>query len=499
MINRLISLALLVSGSLISARSSSSDILRKSPTDPSDTILIVLNETQSFSRQRYNSDDFAEIGKPKVEDLTDCLFEEGSSFVPKKGALLNKSRFRRILRLTNTRKEKFEESDLTKLRKREDIQFASLDRGVFSFDMTPNDSHYSQQWAPPHIGLDDAWSLNSGSPSIKIGVIDSGIDANHPDLSSRIDSALSQCFSDYHTNPLEDTDGHGTRVAGIIGAAGNNNLGIAGVCWGATLVSLRVVNYEGKITPSRIVNAITYATSCGIPILNMSAGMYGPNGETVNVVRQAIQNYDGLFVCSAGNKGYNTDSGSDATWHFASNYEMDNVLAVGNSTSQDERYVTSNYGAISVDVFAPGTNIYTTIPCSDSPYPDNDYAYCTGTSAAAPQVAGLAALLLSQDPTLTALELKSIILETATPIPALSGYCVTGARINAYDALWSVYHNHSYDDHYAWVNDMSHLAYCACGESVSQGHIVSGGLQPFAFGYSTCLLCGGRARMGFVN
>lgn len=201
-------------------------------------------------------------------------------------------------------------------------------------------------------------------------------------------------------------------MAGIIGAQGNNNIGVAGICWNVKLVSLRVANSRGEINTDAVINAIYYAGSEAIPILNCSF-----TAENTSSLRIAIESYEGLLVCAAGNYGYDIDSEKI----YPASYNYTNIITVGAIDSNNQRSdwnensgnaskkSESNYGEKSVDIYAPGTGILST-------YPNNSYKENDGTSMATPFVTGTAALLLASNSYLTAEELKNAIIIGADQI-----------------------------------------------------------------------------------
>lgn len=198
------------------------------------------------------------------------------------------------------------------------------------------------------------------------------------------------------------------HVGGIIGAAGNNSIGVSGVCWNITLVPLQVVNSEGSFPIDDVIEAINYATNNNIPILNYSGGGYNYNFA----YEQAIKNYPGLFICSTGNgrdhdnnpNTSNVPVDTDITPHYPSSFPLSNIISVANTTNSDTLSSSSNYGDTTVDLAAPGTGILSTYPTSLT---SSGYKSLSGTSMAAPHVTGVAALMKSINPDLTAIKIKN--------------------------------------------------------------------------------------------
>ena len=288
------------------------------------------------------------------------------------------------------------------------------------------DEYIDEQWAISQIELDKAWKICTGSENVKVGIIDSGIDGLHEDLVDNINTTLSTSVSPYYNTGLVDTVGHGTEVAGIVGASGDNEIGVSGVCWDTDLVSIKVANQNGGVDEDAIADAINYATLNNIPIINISiaGGYYNSD------IDEAILFYPGLVVCAAGNWGVNLDDDFFNIHAYPACLVNYKIISVGNSTTSDAKATNSNYGMTSVDLFAPGTTIMTTTP--------GDYGCDSGTSFAAPMVSGVAALLLSIDPTLTTLQLKNAIMNGVDTISGLYYYCLSSGRLNAYKAALNV-------------------------------------------------------------
>lgn len=299
---------------------------------------------------------------------------------------------------------------------------------VFLYSSYTGDEFIDNQWAIAKIDLNKAWKIVTGSSNVKVGIIDSGVDGIHEDLVDNINTSLSCAFNQFYTTGLEDLVNHGTNVAGIVGASGDNSIGISGVCWNVDLVSLRVANEtNGDVDVDVVDDAITYANNNNIPIINMSFTDYNDHEDW----ETALQGYNGLVVCAAGNLGQNLDNNPLNLKAYPACYSGPRIISVGNSSSSDSIGASSNYGSVSVDLFAPGTAIYTT-------FPNDSYNGQSGTSMAAPMVTGVAALLLSIDPSLTALQLRNAILNGVDTCSSFNGYCSTGGRLNAYKAALNV-------------------------------------------------------------
>ena len=326
----------------------------------------------------------------------------------------------------------------------------------FYFDeIIPNDSKYEEQInAYEKIELSKAWELEKGDSSTLVGIIDSGIFLNHEDISN-VNEQLSFDFTNNNV-PFNDLLGHGTSIASIIGATCDNAIGIAGINWNVSMVSYKVShNYvlQSELT-SNVVDAINKAKEDNVKIINISASLLN-----TDELYLAIKNYPGLVVCSAGNDTLNTD----IKLHYPSCYDLDNIISVGASSRSDTLTNFTNYGLNSVDLFAPGDYI----ECASI----NDGALDTylkksGTSFSTPMVTGVAALLLSNNPSLTTSELKDAILNNVDKIDALKDKCVTGGRLNAYKALMEI-HEHKYS--YTIVG-VYHNSSCICGDTRIEDH-----------------------------
>jgi len=435
-------------------------------------VLVVLTREASLEFNTYTANSFASLGCTKVTDLSTATGAMARTAMEQATAMLRSgeslnlaapvehsetiSNYKQVLCLELNQSGKQNVLDTIKvLMQRDDVIYAGPDYAMelrSESSVSPNDTYYNSQWAVDQIDLPYAWDITTGSSNVVVGILDSGIEAGHLDLANNVSVSLSRDFTTGSAAPvstLEDELGHGTQVAGVIGARGNNGNGVAGVCWNVTLVSLDVVSFIDYSTiypnlnagyyiyASWVISAISYATSIGIDILNFSGGWLA-SSDTFFMhfdygLQSAISNYPGLFVCAVNNDNINNDSGIDED--FPANFDLPNLIAVGSSTQNDTKYSTSGYGQTSVDLFAPGDNIYTTTYGTNSQGIKNCYSYATGTSFATPLVSGVAALMLSVNGSLTPSELKTLILGAVDEVAALEDLCVSGGRLNAYEAV----------------------------------------------------------------
>jgi subtilisin family serine protease len=322
---------------------------------------------------------------------------------------------------------------------------------IYRAQSVPNDSFFAYQWnmnntgqvAGAISGVDiralKAWGRTHGSTNIIVAVIDSGIRYTHEDLvanmwrnpgetpNNGIDDDHNGYIDDVHGidvvnndgDPF-DTDGHGTFCAGIIGAAGNNGKGISGVCWDVRLMGLKFMESSSGSTEGA-VRCIEYAVAKGAKILNNSwgtgAGTFDPG---IKATLDAAGQAGVLCVFPAGNEnGINIDEHPV----YPACYDSTNIISVMSFDEKGGRANHSNFGAISVDVAAPGTNILT---CTVT----GNYGYRSGTSMAVPHVSGACALLYALNPQLDWRQVKQIILDSAERRDAFTGLCVTGGRLN---------------------------------------------------------------------
>lgn len=253
-------------------------------------------------------------------------------------------------------------------------------------DLEPNDRTFSRQWALQSIQAPWAWEITRGNTGVIVGVLDSGVDLTHPDLAAHVLPigcnlvADSQCGTDGRGTPPQDEDGHGTSVAGIVAAVSDNREGIAGIAWNASILPVKITS-DGKGLESNFIAGLIWAVDHGARVLNFSFSEDCGAPETP-ALRDALAyawNHGAIMIASAGNEGgcaAGLFPGADTR-----------VLAVAATDANDKPTPTSNFGPW-VRVAAPGDKILST-------WAHGQYAVGSGTSLAAPQVAGLAALLMS--------------------------------------------------------------------------------------------------------
>ena len=347
-------------------------------------------------------------------------------------------------------KAAFEESKLV-----EAVTYNYL-RPTLADEIVPNDPKYSEQWSLPLINLPQAWTIEKGNRDVVIAIIDSGIDYRHDDLASKIwvnpgeipdngldddgngyiddihgwdftDAPNLQAEGDFIEGDNEpiDESGHGTHVAGIAGAMPNNGIGIAGVAWNCPLMAVRAglsLGGGSRMQDDDSAAAIVYAADNGASIINMSWG----SSQHSFVIQDAIDYAHArgaVLIGAAGNS-------QEAESIFPAGYRK--VISVASTNQYKQRFYKSNFGA-SVDIGAPGNAILST-------QIDNDYRILTGTSMAAPHIAGVAALMRAKRPSLTHEEIRQILINTADvvlekdsdqPDPKLAG----AGTLNAERAL----------------------------------------------------------------
>jgi len=352
---------------------------------------------------------------------------------------------------------------IASLRTRATVQYAEPNY-IWHTTVSSNDPQFGELWGLRNVGqviggrtgvvnadihAASAWSIATGSRANVVVVIDTGIDYTHPDLAANVWSAPAAfsvtiggttivCAAGTHgfnaitkaCDPRDDNN-HGTHVAGTIGGAGNNALGVSGVNWNASIMGAKFLDSAGSGSSVNAINAIEFAiqaknafaatAKANVRVLSNSWGGGGFSQALLDEITKANAN-GMLFVAAAGNNASNDDT----VPFYPANYSAPNVVSVAATDNTDHLASFSNFGA-SVQLAAPGVSILSTTI-------GNTYQYFSGTSMATPHVSGSAALILSRC-TLDTATLKTTILSNLDIVPALSGFVGTGGRLNVDKAL----------------------------------------------------------------
>jgi subtilisin family serine protease len=336
-----------------------------------------------------------------------------------------------------------------------DVALVEPDALIRIDDTTPNDTLYGSLWGMTKIAAPAAWDLTTGSPSVVIANIDTGVDYTHPDLApnmwhndlewagtAHVDDDGNGYIDDLYgidtsagdSDPMDDVDNsHGTHTAGTIAAVCDNALGVAGVGWQTQIMALKSMGADGLGTTSQAIDCIDYAihkkTQDGVNIVAINASWGSDTASAFLKYSIELAGDAGIvFVTAAGNAGVD----NDVTPHYPAAYDCRNIVAVANSTEADGRRASSCWGATTVDLAAPGTNILSTVRPSTDP---SGYTTLSGTSMAAPHVSGVVALGASLFPDEDVEERIDRVLRGVDPLPLWTDLCATGGRLNAYGAL----------------------------------------------------------------
>jgi len=320
----------------------------------------------------------------------------------------------------------------------------------------PQDPRFAEQWALDNHGQGGgkqgadisaipAWSVTTGSDDVVVAVIDTGVDYTHSDLANNIwvrpvsvppyvdrRVGIIQDLHGYNAvannaDPM-DENGHGTHCAGIIGAEGSNNLGIAGVNWKVRIMPLKFMNAGGFGNTKDAIECINYVIDrrnkgVNVRVISASWGSTVKSRALEDIIRKAYE-AGILFVAASGNASANTDRSP----HYPSSYKLKNIISVAALDRNDQLASFSNYGPTSVQIAAPGKEILST-------WLNDEYEAHSGTSMATPMVAGVAALVLSKQPKLSVEALRQKLLDSVDKLDSLKGKVVTGGRINAAKAV----------------------------------------------------------------
>ncbi len=332
------------------------------------------------------------------------------------------------------------------------VEFAEPDYYLHA-DAAPNDPFYQDgtQWGLNNTGQDggvpdadidapEAWDVLNSAGKIIVAVVDSGVRYTHEDLAGNMWVNPNDGGHGFNaltgTNDPMDDFGHGTMVAGLLGAVGNNGKGITGVAWEAQIMACKCLDSSGNGTESAAVACLDYARTNGARVINFSIE------ATVNLLAVsnaivALRDAGIIVVASCGNGNFlSPHLNADVTPFYPACYPLDNIVSVTYTSRSDDLGGRANYGATSVDLAAPGDQVTSTYFTSDNAYfvstPQSGFS---GSSYAAPLVAGACAMMLEKYPHETYQQIIARVLKATDPLPALAGKCVSGGRLNLWKAL----------------------------------------------------------------
>jgi thermitase len=342
------------------------------------------------------------------------------------------------------------EAALRFFRKDPAVLYAEPDYVVHTLQnpVTPDDPRFGELWGLQKIQAPQVWGITTGSPQVVVAVIDTGVDYNHQDLSANMfrnpldcnsngidddgNGYVDDCYgidaANGDSNPTDDF-GHGTHVAGTIGAAGNNGVGVVGVNWQVKLLACKFINSNGLGYTSDAIKCLDYVATMKERGVNIVATNNSWGGEDPSqALQDAIdaQRQRGiLFITAAGNGASDNDSNPQ----YPASYDLPNVIAVAatNNNVNEPLAPFSNFGRHSVHLGAPGNQVLSTTP-------GNSYSVFGGTSMAAPHVTGVVALLKAADPSRDWRALRNLVIGAGDPLPSLAT-TISGRRLNAYGAL----------------------------------------------------------------
>jgi subtilisin family serine protease len=345
------------------------------------------------------------------------------------------------------------------------VEYAEPNYILHANSIFPDDPYFTDLWNLLNIGQTGgtpdadidatlAWKKTKGNKDVVVAVIDSGIYYTHEDLARNmwvnseeyygaagIDDDGNGYIDDIYgldtyihstDNDPMDILGHGTHIAGIIGAAGNNSIGLVGVNWNVQIMTCKFMGPWGTGTTSSAIECLDYVKDWKDKGLNVIAtnNSWG-GGAYSRALYDAINaQRDILFIASAGNRGQD----NDVTPQYPAAYPLPNIITVASTDHNDEKATSSNFGRRSVHIGAPGVDIFSTLP-EHTHWGDSFYGHLSGTSMASPHIAGIAALLKAKRPSRDWRSIKNLILSGGDPLESLEGITITGRRANAYESL----------------------------------------------------------------
>jgi large repetitive protein len=294
--------------------------------------------------------------------------------------------------------------------------FEAEEDGILEVNIIPNDASFGSLWGMTKISAPAAWDRFVGNNSITVCVIDTGVQVAHPDLAVNIVTAGYNAIT--NGAGAHDDNNHGTHVTGTIAAVGNNNIGVVGVAWNAKILPCKFMNYLGSGYTSDAIECIQYCRKNGAKITSNSWGGGAYSSALYNEILNE-RNAGNLFIAAAGNANSNLDMYPS----YPAAYNLDNIIAVGATTSTDARASYSNFGINNVDIMAPGDMIYSTVR-------GNGY-----NTLSAHHVTGAAALLWQAAPRLSYSQIRNVLMSSVDTVAGLGTVCKSGGRLNVNKAL----------------------------------------------------------------
>ena len=348
------------------------------------------------------------------------------------------------------------EQAMARLRNHPHVEYVEPNYEIYA-DVIPNDPRFPDLYGMRNTGQTGgtsgadikatlAWDQFTGDPNLKIGVIDTGVDYNHPDLAANVwtnpgeipgnsidddgngyvDDIHGYDFVNNDGDPMDD-NGHGSHCSGTIAGVGNNNIGVVGVNWNLKVVGIKFLSAGGSGSTAGAIAGVNYAIAVGVRLTSNSWG----GGGFSQALKDAIDRAGAaniLFIAAAGNSAVNCDGGSSC---YPAEYSSANIIAVASITSSGALSSFSNFGATTIDLGAPGSGIVSTVPQGRGKNINSGYASYSGTSMATPHVTGAAALYAASHPGASATQIKSAIMAAAVWTSSLNGRVLRNGRLNA--------------------------------------------------------------------
>ncbi len=332
-------------------------------------------------------------------------------------------------------------ADLAALRDSPEIAFVQQDsRDLHVFDITPDDTHWAEQWGPQKINMPAAWEYGTDASSIIVAIVDTGVQYDHPELATNMWTDPNPdmppwlkhgCgFKNGTTVSCMDDHGHGSHVAGTIGAIANNKAGIAGICWTVQIMACKFLAKDGSGYTSDAISAVDYAITNGAKIISNSWGGHGYD-EALYTIWQYAHTAGVLMICAAGNEYWNNDLNFFIPPAYPATFDTPTNVSVAASNDIDEKPDWSNYGFRTVDLGSPGVGILSI----DAMGGNESYVSWSGTSMATPHVTGCAALFWALNPTATHTQVRNYLLYSSTTHAYWCRRVATGGVLDMQRAL----------------------------------------------------------------